>query len=92
MTVKKKINEQAGKVFNFLSGLRGRSIRYEVASDKRFTLDFYIQNGRLLIVQAHKDGGVEVFRPLNEKNDMTALLADIKEYVETGFNDPAPTN
>lgn len=88
MSAKKKTNEQATKVFNFLSERGGRSIRYEVASDKRFTLDFYIQNGRLVIVQAHADGGVEVFRPLNEKNNMDALLADLKEYLDTGFNDP----
>lgn len=91
MAAKKKINEQYVKVDRFLRDLGGRCIRNETASDKRFDLDFYIYNGRLIIVQAHKDGGVEVFRPINQKNDMAALLADTKEYLETGFNDPAPT-
>lgn len=92
-TKKTKINEQALKVERHIIEMGGRCIRHEVSSDKRFDLDFYIYNGRLVIVQVHKEhGGVEVFRPINQKNDMTALLADTKEYLETGFNDPAPTN
>lgn len=86
-----KVNEQASKVENMLIDMGGRCIRHEKASDKRFALDFWICNGRLVILQIHKDGGVEVFRAINEKNQMDDLVRDLKEYINTGYNDPTFT-
>ncbi|MFZ0271023.1 MAG: hypothetical protein WAL34_04150 [Acidobacteriaceae bacterium] len=58
-----------------------RCIREEKSSDKRFTLEFFINNGRLVILQHFTElDGIEVFRPINEKNDLQATIADTLEW------------
>ena len=69
------------KVEKALFDSGARCIREETASDKRFTLEFFINNGRLVLLQHFSDGdGIEMFRPINEKNDLEATIADTLEW------------
>lgn len=76
-----RINNAASKVANQIFDLGGRCIRSETSSDKRFDLDFYICNGRLVIVQVFKElEGVEVFSPMNNTNCLDDLLENVRKY------------
>lgn len=58
-----------------------RCIRQETSEDKRFTLEFFINNGRLVLLQHFpEEDGIEIFRPVNEKNNLQATIDDTIEW------------
>lgn len=74
------MNKRVEKVEDCLSTCGAREI--SSASTHKGRLNFWNVNGKILIVQ-ETGQGVEVYVPITQSNEMTELLASVRDYAKT---------